>query len=421
MFSCCIFIFNCNSCRNKTNRKIIEYNGNDDAFHKSSYVDFEGEYVKNFFVLLFCLLFLCSCVADEPTETLEKPLSENPIKAVWIYYNELSMISENGGSEKSFRSKTDRIFDNCKLLGINTAFVQIRPFSDSFYPSDIFPWSKYLTGEQGKDVGYDPLKIMIESSEERGIEFHAWINPFRISSKNDLSELSDDNPVFDYIDSDLVFRFKKGIYFNPSSLEIHKLIFDGVKEIIKKYDVDGIHIDDYFYPTKDESIDKTQYQEYIDNGGNMHLNEWRLFVINSFVSGLYQCVKSINKEITVSVSPAGNITNNYSALYADVNLWCSQPGYCDMIIPQLYFGYDNENLPFDKAFSQWEKMNINPEIKLVCGIPVYKAVDGETEEPLTTDTITNQVRQVLESDKYDGYSLFSYSSLVELSSDFINN
>ena len=137
---------------------------------------------------------LTSCTIPDKSQKSKKPGGKE-ISAVWISYNELSMKDSYGGDEASFREKIREMFDNCVKLGINTAFVQVRPFCDAMYPSDIFPWSAYLTGYQGDPIYYDPLEIMVEEAHERGIGLHAWINPFRVSFDTDLDKLSKKNPA----------------------------------------------------------------------------------------------------------------------------------------------------------------------------------------------------------------------------------
>ncbi|MBQ8782876.1 MAG: family 10 glycosylhydrolase [Clostridia bacterium] len=371
--------------------------------------------MKKIAVIIISFLFLCSC-SNQTIQQPEETEADNKIRAVWIYYRELSMIDENGGTAQSFKNKINKIFSDCKGYGLNTVFVQIRPFSDSFYPSDIFPWSEYLTGEQGKSVNYDPLQIMLNCAKDYNLSFHAWLNPFRITF-DDFSKLSESHPAFNFKESDVIFQSDNGIYFNPASLEAQKLVLDGIREIVTNYKVDGIHIDDYFYPTADEKIDQNYYKEYKEKGGTLPLNSWRIQNINAFVSGMYQTVKGVNSEIIVSISPAGNISNNYKTLYADVNLWSGRTGYCDMIMPQLYFGFNHKTLPFETALSQWAEINTNNEIKLICGIGAYKAAEPENNEWQDVNIIKKQVDCALNSPKYDGYCLFSYSSLLKLSSD----
>lgn len=366
-------------------------------------------------LISFILIFLLACSDNtEQHNNQNKPVEnkDDSVRAVWIFYRELSMADENGGTAESFKKKIDEIFDNCVSLGLNTVFFHVRPFADSFYKSDIFPLSEYLTGEQGGKIDYDPLGIAVESAHERNISIHAWINPFRVSFSSDLSELSESNPAKKYAEeeSELVYISENGIYFNPSCEENHRLIINGVREIVNNYDVDGVHIDDYFYPTSDEDIDKTQYGKYVSDGGGLSLKEWRIQCINSFVSSLYSAVKSADKNMIFSISPAGNVKNNYDSLFADVKRWGSTAGYCDWLIPQLYYSFDNKTLPYEKALKEWRSNTTLPSVKLIAGLGAYKAVSDD-DEWKDKDIIKSQLKYA-EKDDYDGYALFSYSSII---------
>ena len=366
--------------------------------------------------LLLAMLTLSSCGIIEKSKTEKKPTGKE-ISAVWISYTELSMKDENGGDEDSFRDKITEMFDNCAQLGINTVFAQVRPFCDAMYPSEIFPWSAYLTGYQGDPVYYDPLEIMVEEAHERGLGLHAWINPFRVSFDTDSDKLSEKNPakklLSDEKTKDRVVTADGGLYLCPASTENHKLIIDGVREIIRNYEVDGIHIDDYFYPSTDIGVDKTYYDEYKKNGGALFYDKWRLDVISSFVSQMYTAVKNERNDCIFSISPAGNINNNYEEEYADVERWCSEKGYCDWMIPQIYYGFENEALPFDKACKSWSELDKSDDVRMIYGIPAYK-VNGEDEEfKAGGGIIEKQISVAKATDNYGGVAFFSYSSLVD--------
>ena len=372
--------------------------------------------MKKFISLIMIIILTFSgCAASTQTPEENSELQKvSKVSAVWIYYNELSMVSESGGTEKSFRKKMETILDNCVSLEINTVFLQVRPCADSFYKSDIFPWTYYLTGEQGKAVSYDPLSICIEEAHERNLSLHAWINPFRIAFDDDVTNLADGHPAVEWIEkktTDVVF-VNNGIYFSPASINAQKLVFDGVREIIRNYDVDGIHIDDYFYPATDEKVDKAYYKEYKDDGGKLKLNEWRLNLISAFVAQLYNVVKIEDENCIFSVSPAGNIQNNYEQQFADVRLWCSQTGYADWIIPQLYYGFESKVLPFDKALKQWEKIYKNDEIKMIFGLGAYWVNENE-EWKAGNGIIDRQLELVKNSTSAYGVAFFSYSSLAD--------
>ena len=366
--------------------------------------------------LLLAMLTLSSCGIIEKSKTEKKPTGKE-ISAVWISYTELSMKDENGGDEDSFRDKITEMFDNCARLGINTLFAQVRPFCDAMYPSEIFPWSAYLTGYQGDPVYYDPLEIMVEEAHERGLGLHAWINPFRVSFDTDTDKLSEKNPAKKLLNDektkDRVVTADGGLYLCPASTENHKLIIDGVREIIRNYEVDGIHIDDYFYPSTDIGVDKTYYDEYKKNGGALFYDKWRLDVISSFVSQMYTAVKSERNDCIFSISPAGNINNNYEEEYADVERWCLEKGYCDWMIPQIYYGFENEVLPFDKACKSWSELDKSDDVRMIYGIPAYK-VNGEDEEfKAGGGIIEKQISVAKATDNYGGVAFFSYSSLVD--------
>lgn len=363
------------------------------------------KYVCKFFILIFIFLFLfSSCVQTQG----ENRVIAEEMRGVWVSIFDLPLPVKN---EDRFRQDIGKMFDDIRSKNLNNVFVQVRPYSDAFYRSDIFPFSSRLTGVQGKDPGFDPMEIMIYEAHSRSLKFHAWINPYRVLSGTTVSMLSPDNPAYKLLESDKgdVYVGSDGIYYNPASLTSQKLIIDGVREIVKNYDVDGIHIDDYFYPSTDEEIDKKQFSEY---GGDLDLEKWRMMNVNSFVSGMFSAVKTIDKNVIVSISPSGDIESCYTSHFADVKKWMSEDGYADLIIPQIYFGFENEKNPFEKTLLQWTSLPRNKNVNLAIGLALYKAGQedvfagsGINEWIEHNDVIK---RQVLLCKNYD-YVFFSYS------------
>lgn len=369
--------------------------------------------MKRILSLILILVFLAGCsVTDRPQPSA--PVNSE-ICAVWIFYSELSMQDVGGGTEAQFRERTEEMFDNCAKLGINTVFYHVRPYCDAFYKSDIFPWSAYLTGTQGKAVDYDPLEIACEIAHEKGLTLHAWLNPFRISHSNDISALSESNPALEWIKSKSpnVITLDNGIYFSPASPEAQKMIVDGVREIVENYDVDGIHIDDYFYPSTDESVDSFFYDEYKKSGGELKLSEWRLNTVSAFVSSMYAATKSVSGDCVFSISPAGNIKNNYEEQFADVKLWLKKRGYADWIIPQVYYGYENNILPFDNACDAWANLHSLSDIRMIYGIAAYKVSDSDEEWQAGSGIIAKQLDYIRTKPNCSGAAFFSYSSLID--------
>lgn len=374
---------------------------------------------------------MTSTVGESLTETkIENPLSQpEEMRAVWINYNELSMIQSNGGDAEQFQEKIAKMFDTAVSLGLNTVFVHARAFSDAFYRSELFPTSKYITGTQGGNPGYDPLAIAVEEAHKRALQIHAWINPYRVSLDRDFDKLCDTNPAKKWYleggpsDPRLIVC-EQGIYYNPASSEAQKLIIDGVREIISKYDVDGIHYDDYFYPSTDALIDQTSYQSYLHTGGKYTLEEWRRENINNFVSGVYAAVKGVSPEVRVSISPSANIEYNEEKMYADVRLWARTSGYCDDLIPQVYYGFENETLPFETAVRQWNELCVSDSVRLCFGLAFYKcgvvdefaspsdaADSARYEWQRRDDIIVRQLQLICSLSRYGGYALYSYASL----------
>lgn len=368
------------------------------------------------FIAIVVLLSGCTTVQEQQPDTKENTVTETAqISAVWIYYDELSMVDENGGTEQLFRDKIETMLENCVSWGINTVFLQVRPCADSFYKSDIFPWTYYLTGEQGKAVSYDPLEICISIAHKKGLKIHAWINPFRIAFNDDVSLLADNHPAHKWIENksgDVVFA-NEGIYFSPASPQAQRLVLDGVREIVRNYDVDGIHIDDYFYPSTDESVDEVFYKKYVSDGGKLPLDEWRLDTVSAFVSQMHNTVKGEKEECIFSISPAGNIQNNYDEQFADVELWCSSEGYADWIIPQLYYGFENDFLPFDEAVEDWQSIHKCTEVKMIYGLAAYKVNESDEEWDAGKGIIDRQLQILSESPDCYGAAYFSYSSLAD--------
>lgn len=346
--------------------------------------------------------------------------TQTELRGIWISCYDY--ISAAGKTRSEYKAETDKMFKSIADCGFNTAFVHMRAFSDAFYESDIYPYSSFVAGTEGASLPFDPFKVILESAKKYGISVHGWINPFRVSTKNDPSLLSASNPAKKILDGGNsegeVCILKNGIYYNPACVSNHKLILDGVREILGKYDIDGIHIDDYFYPSTDKSIDSKQYSQYKASGGALSLAEWRRASVNSFVSSLYSTVKATNSNLTVSISPAAQIEKNKNELYADCALWLSSKGYADIIIPQIYFGFEHETLDFQSLLAEWSALPRNPQIKLVCGLAAYKcgkndayAGAGSAEWQENTDILARQLKCIRKNKNYSGFVVFSYKDL----------
>ena len=346
------------------------------------------------------------------------------LKAVWISYLE---FSSTGYTEEAFTTYVEKMFDNVVNLHMNAVIVQVRPFGDAMYASSYFPWSKYISGTQGKDPGFDPLEIMIEAAHERGLEFHAWINPYRIStSSTDVKTLADSNQARKWLTDKSttndrnVLAFNGSLYYNPASSQVRKLIVNGVKEIVTNYDVDGIHFDDYFYPTLGKNyatlFDAQEYKTYVkaqqDAGKTVKsIADWRRGNVNTLIKSVYSTIKAVDPTVSFGVSPQGNIDNLMSdeKLYVDIKTWLSKDGYIDYIAPQIYWTFENSICPFDDTLDRWLALRTNKKVSMYVGIANYRA--GSTIEPQwKEDTIlADMVQYSRDTGLVDGFMFFRYA------------
>ena len=372
--------------------------------------------LKNKFsaVLVLCFVLLSSCsVGQESYEPETHPTydyyeKEHSIKAMWLSCYELSPMFEKG-TEESFYTGMTEVFEVCKAHGINTLFVQVRPFCDAIYPSEIFDWSEYARSSNGSVPNFDPLEIILTLAESYSIAVHAWINPYRVSY--------DPEYIAPEATQGFAVSCGAGVYLDPSSVDAQCFVLDGVREILEHYDVDGIHIDDYFYPQTEDNFDEKSYSEYRENGGKLSKNNWRRENVNSLVAAMYSLVHSLKPDAVFSISPTGNIRKNKSSHYADVELWLSRKGFADWIVPQIYYGFEHEDMPFENVAKEWLKLSEDSSVKLVCGLAAYKqgeadngAGRGKNEWTENGDVISRQIEYTY-SLGYDGYALFSYSSV----------
>ena len=338
------------------------------------------------------------------------------IRGIWISYLDFDSLLKNK-SASAFENNIDKAFDQIAALGLNTVFVQVRPYGDALYESEIFPWSHTITGTEGVDPGFDPLQIMIDAAHSRGLRIEAWVNPYRVRNSNTKAEITSGNPAYSMLaqNSDACIEYGTLVSYNPASQTARDLIVDGVEEIVRNYDVDGIHFDDYFYPTTDEAFDKESYTAYKNNGGKLSLAQWRRENVDKLVKACYTAIKNIDSSVSFGISPQGNNDNNLNKQYVDVSTWLANAGYVDYICPQIYFGFQNSTAPYAQTVEQWNNMIRIPSVKLYIGLAAYKlgsedtwAGSGKKEWIGTTDILSRMVETGREASEYGGFILFRY-------------
>ncbi|MDE5578050.1 MAG: family 10 glycosylhydrolase [Oscillospiraceae bacterium] len=366
------------------------------------------------------------------SQTPYKPYKKNTYSALnfdeqkgfWITYLEYASILKNK-SEASFRKSVGEYFDNISDLGFNTVYVQVRAFGDAYYDSELFPSGEQFDGTIGTKNKFDALQVMIECAHERGISVHAWVNPMRTMTTSQIEKIDDSYTIKKWYNNkrgEYIVKSGDRWYLNPAYDEVTDLIAAGITEIAANYKVDGIQIDDYFYPTTDKSFDSAAYAEM---GNGMSLSDWRIANVNKMVKKLYKAVHSANDTVVFGISPQGSVENNYGELYADVRKWCSESGYCDYILPQVYFGFDNAALPYADVISLWSGMVKTSDVKLVIGLAAYKVgaednyagSSGKREWLENSDILARQMKLAKALGNYGGVALYRYDSVFNPTAD----
>ena len=273
--------------------------------------------------------------------------------------------------------------DKFKELNMNAVFVQIKGMGDAFYDSPYEPWSAAITGTRGTKPGYDVLKFMIDEAHVRGMEFHAWMNPYRIATR--ASTASSYPALHPSVKPEWVVSHEKIQIYNPALPEVRQRLAEIVKDVITKYDVDGIHFDDYFYPAPSSAgqmvSDDADYQAY--GAGFSTKEDFRRDNVDKAIKGVYDIIVATKPEVVFSVSPASDPDYNYKTLFADVKKWAEQ-GWMDVVIPQLYQEIGNPYNDFQNRLNWWSQYSY--KAALMVGHGYYKFGDGTSPSAFQSTT-----------------------------------
>lgn len=315
--------------------------------------------------------------------------SQQNFKGVWVttLYS-MDYPKTPTKDESTLKKGIDTLINHTKDLGYNALFFQVRPSGDAFYKSEIYPWSKHLTGKWGDapQKGFDPLEYIVQQAHKKDITLHAWINPYRLTASEG------DNAAFMETDfykknQHLVRTHTDGkLYLDPGEPEAIDIVTKGALEIVKNYPVDGIHIDDYFYPSS-AFPDGETFTRY--GGSHTDIGDWRRENTCKLVSTLHKEIKKQNPDMLFSVSPTGIWANKashnlgsetggkqaYFDYYADTRKWVKD-GLMDMIIPQIYWEVGHSLADFETLCKWWAEVTADTGVSLCIGQGIYKAQEA---------------------------------------------
>lgn len=358
---------------------------------------------------------------------VETPTAPNPAlpagewRAVWVSYLEWARM--NFSSEEMFRAGAAQLLDNCAGLGLNTVLAQVRPFGDALYRSNLYPWSHLCTGVQGQDPGFDPLDVLLQEAHGRGLSVEAWINPYRLRSSAAVPpNLAETNLICTH--PEWTCTVGEGVYLNPAEPAAAGYVVQGVAELVQNYAVDGIHFDDYFYPTTDEGIDAVQFAA----SGVSSRTIWRRENVTALVQAVHDAVKAQDPTLRFGISPQGNPDNDEDRQYSDVKAWLAAGGdhaVVDYLCPQVYWGEGftlssgSTRFAFENIVPEWLGYPRAADVALYFGLGAYRigVGDGGADPDAGTrwntgEALARQV-QFLREQNAGGWALYRYGSLFD--------
>lgn len=355
------------------------------------------------------------------------PKLEREYRGVWVAtVANIDWPSKPGVAPEQQRQEAIRILDKVAELRMNVVVLQVRTSCDAMYASTLEPWSYFLTGQQdvAPEPFYDPLVFWIDEAHKRGLELHAWFNPFR--AKNSGQSYPDSERHISRTKPNLVKRYGNDktnyLWLDPGEAESRAHTLAVMMDVVKRYDVDGIHIDDYFYPYPVDDIpfpDEPAWNTYVASGGKLSRDDWRRDSMNTFIRVLYSEIKQTKPHVKFGISPFGIWKPGYpesvagfsqhDKLYADAKLWLNE-GWCDYYTPQLYWSISAKKQSFPALLKWWSQENLQHR-HLAPGL--YTGRIGDKNRTYTSEQIENQVFLSRHMPGSHGSIHFSMKTLME--------
>lgn len=369
---------------------------------------------KHFFLLSVLFVAFCQLSIAQP---------KYEFRGVWVATVEnIDFPSSRTLTTEAQKAEFISLLEMHKRNGMNAVVVQIRPVTDAFYPSSFEPWSEYLTGTQGKPPVpyYDPLEFMITETHKRGMEFHAWMNPYRAVFNISKSSISPNHITKRHPEWFIDYGGKR--YFDPGNKDAQKFVESVVQDVVRRYNVDAIHFDDYFYPYRIAGKEFGDWKSFSKYGNGMSKDEWRRSNVDSIIVMLAKIIKQENPFCKFGISPFGVWRNidkdpegsntkagqtNYDDLYADILLWLKN-GWIDYVVPQLYWELGHKIVSFEILSDWWANHTYGRQMYIGQGI--YRALEPKSYAWHKKDELPKQIKRLREFPEIQGSVYFSSKS-----------
>ena len=383
---------------------------------------------------------------QEEIDIPEFKYNESDLRGAWVS-NVANIDTPRGLPIEEYKAALDRIINKAAEYNMNALIFQVRPTNDAYYPSKLNPWSRFITGTEGQDPGFDVLEYVINEAGKKGIRIHAWMNPYRVgmkpideygSKEAYLETLSENNWARLHPEHTILDGLNK-VILSPSHPEVIKFVTDSIMEVVNNYDVDGVHIDDYFYPYAkiEEEKEMDDYLKYRDTP-EQSFDDFRRSNVDKMIKSIHDAMKnSLNKKgnkIEFGISPFAIYRSNilidpetgwekgsfhskgvlqcYLGLYSDIYRWMKE-GWIDYVVPQLYFPFERPDVTYHDLTAWWAEISKETGTKLYTGNAIYQMGNPEKKEWQNPDEIKNQLSFNSNFENIKGSIFFTFRDFFE--------
>ena len=364
-------------------------------------------------VLLPLVLF--QCVHSLP------PLPEGEFRGVWVAtVSNIDWPSKQGLPVEEQQRELIAILDRLSELNMNAVILQVRPSADALYASPLEPWSEYLTGQMGvaPEPFYDPLAFAVAEAHKRGLELHAWLNPYRARRHTETNPASADHITV--ARPELVRDYGSFLWMDPGEPEVRQRTVDVVRDIVRRYDVDGIHFDDYFYPYPENGLDFPDEATWQRHGEGLSRDDWRRKNVDDLIQQVAAAIREEKPHVRFGISPFGiwrpghprsvRGLDSYEKIYADSRKWL-RLGWVDYFAPQLYWGQNAPQQRFSDLLKWWSRQNVRGK-NMWIGLGAHRVANGRANQ-FDAEDIVGQIEQIRKTGQANGWILFNAKVVMQ--------